>query len=214
MKTHFPESRFPKTCNTVLLLTLGLLTCAAPSFATTVSLDFSCSNPDSASSCAAGEKQKRAKLDWTASDRASFNFINVGDNASLTKQFKFDDSKELLRHFAARSFSNHGRMNFMDNATHTYPENGFGNNHEALHEILSVNFRHSFADYAVLHSALSSHKWRKSKHANVFDDGCCESSISQLPSAVPVPAAVWLFASGLFGLAGIARRRKQISPDP
>ena len=28
------------------------------------------------------------------------------------------------------------------------------------------------------------------------------------PSAVPVPAAVWLFGSGLIGLVGIARRRK------
>ena len=28
------------------------------------------------------------------------------------------------------------------------------------------------------------------------------------PSAIPVPAAVWLFGSGLIGLAGIARRRK------
>ncbi|MFK5947582.1 MAG: VPLPA-CTERM sorting domain-containing protein [Methylococcales bacterium] len=28
-------------------------------------------------------------------------------------------------------------------------------------------------------------------------------------SAIPVPAAVWLFGSGLVGLAGIARRRKQ-----
>lgn len=28
------------------------------------------------------------------------------------------------------------------------------------------------------------------------------------PSAVPVPAAVWLFGSGILGLAGVARRRK------
>ena len=28
-------------------------------------------------------------------------------------------------------------------------------------------------------------------------------------SAVPVPAAVWLFGSGLIGLAGVARRRKR-----
>ncbi len=28
-----------------------------------------------------------------------------------------------------------------------------------------------------------------------------------VPTVVPVPAAVWLFASGLFGLVGIARRR-------
>jgi fumarate reductase subunit C len=27
-------------------------------------------------------------------------------------------------------------------------------------------------------------------------------------TVVPVPAAVWLFASGLLGLVGIARRRK------
>ncbi len=33
-------------------------------------------------------------------------------------------------------------------------------------------------------------------------------SLSITPSAVPVPAAVWLFGSGLMGLIGIARRRK------
>jgi hypothetical protein len=31
---------------------------------------------------------------------------------------------------------------------------------------------------------------------------------SATPAAVPVPAAVWLFGSGLMGLVGIARRRK------
>ena len=30
------------------------------------------------------------------------------------------------------------------------------------------------------------------------------------PSAVPVPAAVWLFGSGLLGLIGVARRNKDI----
>jgi hypothetical protein len=32
---------------------------------------------------------------------------------------------------------------------------------------------------------------------------------SVAPSAVPVPAAVWLFVSGLLGLVGMARRRRQ-----
>jgi hypothetical protein len=29
-------------------------------------------------------------------------------------------------------------------------------------------------------------------------------------TVVPVPAAVWLFGSGLLGLAGVARRKKKI----
>jgi hypothetical protein len=33
-------------------------------------------------------------------------------------------------------------------------------------------------------------------------------SLSITPSAVPVPAAVWLFGSGLVGLIGVTRRRK------
>ena len=43
------------------------------------------------------------------------------------------------------------------------------------------------------------------------DTGCISSGYDTFaPSAVPVPAAVWLFGSGLVGLLGIARR-KQIS---
>jgi len=33
-------------------------------------------------------------------------------------------------------------------------------------------------------------------------------TVTSVVSAVPVPAAVWLFGSGLIGLAGVARRRK------
>jgi len=37
----------------------------------------------------------------------------------------------------------------------------------------------------------------------------CTPDVCPPPPAVPVPAAVWLFGSGLVGLAGIARRRKR-----
>jgi len=44
---------------------------------------------------------------------------------------------------------------------------------------------------------------------NVDNNGDILTSIVEIPvSAVPVPAAVWLFGSGLIGLAGVARRRK------
>ncbi|MDH3888134.1 MAG: VPLPA-CTERM sorting domain-containing protein, partial [Gammaproteobacteria bacterium] len=32
-------------------------------------------------------------------------------------------------------------------------------------------------------------------------------------AAVPVPAAVWLFGSGLLGLIGMAKRKKSIGSD-
>jgi len=38
--------------------------------------------------------------------------------------------------------------------------------------------------------------------------GMTEFAIAEYPTAVPVPAAVWLFGSGLIGLIGIARKRK------
>lgn len=48
--------------------------------------------------------------------------------------------------------------------------------------------------------------------ANHFDDRILvpDSFEGRPPSEIPVPAAVWLFGSGLLGLVGVARRRKQI----
>jgi len=43
----------------------------------------------------------------------------------------------------------------------------------------------------------------------VFTDPNFTLTMTATPvSAVPVPAAVWLFGSGLLGMVGIARRRK------
>ncbi|HYQ73071.1 MAG TPA: VPLPA-CTERM sorting domain-containing protein, partial [Gammaproteobacteria bacterium] len=36
-----------------------------------------------------------------------------------------------------------------------------------------------------------------------------DTIIDNITAVVPVPAAVWLFGSGLLGLAGVARRRKR-----
>jgi len=38
-----------------------------------------------------------------------------------------------------------------------------------------------------------------------FDSGGSESFVN---NPVPVPAAVWLFGSGLIGLVGVARRKR------
>jgi len=44
--------------------------------------------------------------------------------------------------------------------------------------------------------------------ADLTHDGSGVSSFDAEIQAVPVPAAVWLFGSGLIGLAGLARRKK------
>jgi len=44
---------------------------------------------------------------------------------------------------------------------------------------------------------------------NGFNDhNFISGSISPVVSTVPIPAAVWLFGSGLLGLVGVARRKK------
>ena len=48
--------------------------------------------------------------------------------------------------------------------------------------------------------------------ANCFADFSIDNvSISADVNAVPVPAAVWLFGSGLLGLVGVARRKKALA---
>ena len=49
-------------------------------------------------------------------------------------------------------------------------------------------------------------------NVDAYDDGfnyvnATWTGITITPTAVPVPAAVWLFGSGLLGLVGVARRK-------
>ncbi len=50
--------------------------------------------------------------------------------------------------------------------------------------------------------------WLAPVNGGPFDGQNGDWTVTGTVSAVPVPAAVWLFGSGLVGLAGIARRRK------
>ena len=40
------------------------------------------------------------------------------------------------------------------------------------------------------------------------------TSIDAVPTVIPVPAAAWLFGSGLLGLVGVARRRARVADRP
>ena len=45
-------------------------------------------------------------------------------------------------------------------------------------------------------------------HTEIFPSGELSGRILEAQAVVPVPAAVWLFGSGLLGLVGMARRKK------
>jgi hypothetical protein len=40
------------------------------------------------------------------------------------------------------------------------------------------------------------------------------TSVDAVPTVIPVPAAAWLFGSGLLGLVGVARRRARVADRP
>ena len=44
-------------------------------------------------------------------------------------------------------------------------------------------------------------------HNSLGGFGSASSGLAYMPSPVPIPAAVWLFGSGLIGLVGLARRK-------
>lgn len=46
----------------------------------------------------------------------------------------------------------------------------------------------------------------------VLSSALGETGFNYMNAAVPVPAAVWLFGSGLLGLIGVARRRREVLP--
>jgi hypothetical protein len=46
--------------------------------------------------------------------------------------------------------------------------------------------------------------------AGIISAGGLPASSSLAPSAIPVPAAMWLFGSGLLGLIGVARRKVRV----
>ncbi len=53
-----------------------------------------------------------------------------------------------------------------------------------------------------------------SRYSNIYlntgDIGIGIETLTFAPTAVPIPAAAWLFGSGLIGLAGVTRKRKTV----
>ncbi len=66
-----------------------------------------------------------------------------------------------------------------------------------------------WSDFMLSTVDLSAFAATDSVQFHVIISGAVDGQEQLFLTAVPVPAAVWLFGSGLLGLAGIARRKKQ-----
>lgn len=208
-------------------LGIGLSVCLAsfaPVQASTTTLGFYCITANNAGNCAIGESQMTVSVSDPVPGEVLFHFKNLaGGSASSITDVYFDDGSLL----ALASVENGPFVNFSQYASPPNLPGGSSINPPFVTtagfladsnppvqpngvnpgEWLKINFTlQSSRTHANVISELTDGTLRIGIHVQGFDVG---DSASFVNNPVPVPAAVWLFSSGLLGLIGIARRKKR-----
>lgn len=213
-----------------LLVGVGLA-CSISAQAATLS--FQCITNTNATNCTTGANQLSVTVSaGTLATQALFTFTNSGSNASSITDVYWDDG--TLLGIASVNVNNVGTVSFSQYAS---PSNlpggssitpafvttaGFSVDSNSPHlsqngvnpgESLGVLFNlQTGKTYTDLLAALdAAHRdqpgdLRIGIHVQSFSDGGSESFIN-VPTAVPLPAAVWLLGSGLIGMGGFLRKK-------
>jgi hypothetical protein len=199
-----------------VLLAYGV--CAAPASATTLS--FECITGNLAGDCAIGEAQLTVDVTFHEGVHVLFEFKNSGPLAASITDVYFDDGTLL----SINSIINGTGVDFSEGAdpgnlpggntlnpafdatfsadsNPPVPQNGV-NPGETLGVLFNLQPGGTFADVI---GELADGTLRVGIHVQAFDSGGSESFVN---GPVPVPAAIWLLGSGLLGLIGIAKRRR------
>ena len=206
-----------------VLPTATLLAAVVAMPAQAVSLGFDCITGNLAGDCAIGEAQLSVDITDPGSNQVLFTFNNVGADASSIADVYFDDGTllgiaSIDNSDAGVSFSQLASPPNLPGANNASPPfvttAGFSadsnppvqpngvNPGETLGILFDLQNGGVFPDVV---SELTSGMLRIGIHVQGYDTGGSESFVN---NPVPVPAAVWLFGSGLLGLVGIARRKK------
>lgn len=205
------------------LLSLLLLFFALSANAASTTIGFYCITNNSPTNCAIGEAQLTVTVSDPAAGQVLFHFKNLaGGSASSITDVYFDDGTLL----GIASLTNGPGVSFAQDASP--PDLPGGNSISPPFQVtagfladsnppaqpngvnpgewLKVFFNlQSGGTYNDVISELADGRLRIGIHVQGFANGGSESFVN---TPVPVPAAVWLFGSGLLGLAGIARRKK------
>lgn len=190
-----------------------------------VTYGFDCITGNMAGDCSIGEAQLTVDVTDAGSGQVLFTFNNSGPDAlSITDVYFDDGSSASISGIASIDNSDPGVDFSLDAAPPDLPggnsitpafnatvgltadsnpptqPNGV-NPGESLGILVDLNDGVSYVD---LLSDIVSGDLRIGIHVQGYDTGGSESFINN----VPVPAAVWLFGSGLLGLVGVARRKR------
>ena len=204
---------------------LGFLCVASYAIsAQAVTLSFNCITNTSATDCGIGEAQLTVDVSDAGSNTVLFEFFNTGSDQSTIAEIYFDNGSSL---FEVASIDKAGKVpsqgvSFSVGATPPNLPGGNGISFSADFSMQAdnpapqwgVNFGESVGITFTLASAktfadvideLTTGHLRMGLHVTNFTSGGSDSFVN---NPVPIPAAVWLFGSGLLGLVGIARRRR------
>jgi len=191
--------------------------------ASAVSLGFFCITGNVAGDCTIGEAQLSVDVTDAGPGQVLFTFDNIGADASSIADVYFDDGTLLGIasiddsdpgvSFAAPASP--GNLPGANNASPPFvTTTGFSAdsnppvqpNGVNPGKTLSITFNLQGGTFADVLTDLTDGSLRIGIHVQGYDTGGSESFVN---NPVPVPAAFWLFGSGLLGLAGIARRRSK-----
>lgn len=202
---------------------IALLACSAFATATqAVTLSFDCITNNAAGSCAIGESQLFVDVIDVGGGMVLFDFSNTGPAAAVISEVYFDDGSLLAIATIDNSdplvnFTQGGTppdlpggnsitpafnvtAGFLADASNPEPLWGVGPG-ESLGITYTLQGTQTYDDVI---GELTTGELRIGIHVKAFANGESESFVN---NPVPVPAAVWLFGSGLLGLVGFARKR-------
>lgn len=131
-------------------------------------------------------------------------FSATAFNSALASRIDFSDASDFHEHLSSHVKTHPGKGNIKWEVKHGIAEVDSPSDFDEVVSISLIGFEHALVHANVYSAEGFFHESEMGGETSRFDD------INSV-SAVPVPAAVWLFGSGLVGLVAISRKSERSS---